>query len=168
MTPVFGTFMDYEGGEYGMAVLSRLPVVGSTNHRLAEGAEPRSALVVRVELPEGRGEALFAGIHFYRTEEERLAQARRLLEVLDPGVPAILAGDFNSRPDSPVMDLIGETFTIPDKEGDRLTFSSDRPRVEIDFIAWRPAHRFTAVESRVIDEPVASDHRPVFLAVEIR
>jgi endonuclease/exonuclease/phosphatase family metal-dependent hydrolase len=168
MTPVFGKFMDYEGGEYGMAVLSRLPVLGSANHRLPEGAEPRSALVVRVELPGDHGEALFAGIHLYRTEEERLAQAGRLLEVLEPGVAAILAGDFNSRPGSPVMHLIGETFTIPDKEGDRLTFSSDRPRVEIDFIAWRPAERFAVVESRVIDEPVASDHRPVFLAVEIR
>jgi endonuclease/exonuclease/phosphatase family metal-dependent hydrolase len=169
MTPVFGKFMDYQGGEYGMAVLSRLPVVGSTNHRLPEGAEPRSALVVRVQLPEGGGEALFASIHFYRTEEERLAQARRLLELIEPEeVLVILAGDFNSTPDSPVMALIGETFTIPDKEGDRLTFSSDRPRVEIDFVAWRPAERFAAVESRVIDEPVASDHRPVFLAVEMR
>ena len=31
MTPVFGAFMDYDGGHYGMAVLSRLPVLDHEN-----------------------------------------------------------------------------------------------------------------------------------------
>ena len=33
----FGEFMPYQGGEYGMAVLSRLPVLGVTNVRLPDG-----------------------------------------------------------------------------------------------------------------------------------
>jgi endonuclease/exonuclease/phosphatase family metal-dependent hydrolase len=98
-----------------------------------------------------------------------MAQARRLLEVLLPEEgPVILAGDFNSTPDSAVMDLIGETFTVPDKGNDRFTFPSHRAEREIDFVAFRPPDRFAVVESRVIDEPVASDHRPVFLMLEIR
>jgi endonuclease/exonuclease/phosphatase family metal-dependent hydrolase len=165
----FGSFMDYQGGEYGMAVLSALPIVDSTNHRLPEGPEPRSSLAVRVQLRGDAGELIFAGIHFYRTAEERMAQARRLLEVLEPEEgPVILAGDFNSTPDSEVMALIGETFAIPDKGEDHFTFSSDRPEREIDFIVYRPADRFAVVESRVIDEPVASDHRPVFLVLRAR
>jgi endonuclease/exonuclease/phosphatase family metal-dependent hydrolase len=169
MSPAFGKFMDFQGGEYGMAVLSSLPIVASQNHPLPEGAEARSALVVRVRLPEGHGELTFAGIHFYRTEEERMAQTRRLLEVLaaEDG-PVILAGDFNSTPDSAVMELIRETFTVPDKGSDRFTFPSHRAEREIDFMAWRPRDRFVAVESRVIDEPIASDHRPVLLLVEAR
>lgn len=166
---VFGPFMDYQGGEYGMAVLSDLPFVNPTNHQLPEGPEPRTSLSVRVQLPGDLGELVFAGIHFYRTEEERMAQARRLLHLLeDESAPVILAGDFNSTPDSEVMALIGESFTIPDKGADHFTFSSDNPQREIDFIAYRPADRFTVVESRVIDEPVASDHRPVLLVVEVR
>jgi endonuclease/exonuclease/phosphatase family metal-dependent hydrolase len=168
MSPVFGTFMDYQGGEYGMAVLSALPIVGWRNHRLPEGPEPRSALAARVRLPGDAGELTFVGIHLYRTAEERLAQARRLLEVLPADEPVILAGDFNSTPESAVMTLVRETFTIPDKGSDHFTFPSHRADREIDFMAWRPAGRFTAVESRVIDEPVASDHRPVLLVVEIR
>ena len=112
---------------------------------------------------------IFAGIHFYATAEERMAQARSLLEALAPErVPVVLAGDFNSRPGSPVMSLIGETFVIPDKGDDRFTIPSDSPRSEIDFIVFRPADRFEVVESRVIDEPVVSDHRPVLLVVDFR
>ena len=169
MGSVFGPFMDYQGGQYGMALLSDLPFVNPTNHELPEGAEPRSSLAIRVQLPDGAGELIFAGIHFYRTEDERMAQARRLLHVLEPEtLPVILAGDFNSTPDSAVMALIGETFAIPDKGEDHFTFPSDLPDREIDFIVYRPADRFTVVESRVIDEPVASDHRPLLLVVEFR
>lgn len=168
MSPVFGEFMDFQGGEYGMAVLSALPILDSRNHRLPEGAEPRSALAVRVRLPGDAGELTFVGIHFYRTVEERLAQARRLLEELPSEAegPVILAGDFNSTPDSAVMALIGETFAVPDKGTDRFTFPSHHPAREIDFVVWRPRDRFTVVESRVIDEPVISDHRPVLLVLE--
>lgn len=169
MGSVFGPFMDYQGGQYGMALLSDLPFVNPTNHELPEGAEPRSSLAIRVQLPDGAGELVFAGIHFYRTDEERMAQARRLLHVLEPEtVPVILAGDFNSTPDSAVMAFIGKTFAIPAKGDDHLTFPSDRPDREIDFIVYRPSERFTVVESRVIDEPVASDHRPLLLVVEFR
>lgn len=169
MTPVFGKFMDYQGGRYGMAVLSALPVVDSQNLRLPEGAEPRSAVIVRVELPGDAGELTLADIHFYRTEEERLAQTRTLLEALPSGdEPVILAGDFNSRPGSAVMELIGETFIIPEKGDDHFTFPSRDANREIDFIAFRPAERFAVVESRVLDEPLASDHRPILLVLELR
>jgi len=168
MGAVFGPFMDYQGGQYGMALLSDLPFVNPTNHQLPEGPEPRTSLAIRVQLP-GGGELVFAGIHFYRTAEERMAQARRLLHVLEPEeAPVILAGDFNSTPDSDVMAFIGESFVIPDKGDDHLTFSSDNPDREIDFIVYRPAGRFRVIESRVIDEPVASDHRPVLLVVEVQ
>ena len=43
MESIFGTFMDYDGGRYGMALLSRLPIIEWTNHVLPPGAEPRSA-----------------------------------------------------------------------------------------------------------------------------
>ena len=125
-------------------------------------------MAIRVQLPNG-GELIFAGVHFYRTAEERMAQARRLLDVLGTEeVPVILAGDFNSTPDSAVMAFIDESFEIPDKGDNHFTFRSDRPDREIDFIVYRPADRFTVVELRVIDEPVASAHRPVLRVLEIR
>ncbi len=170
MSSVFGPFMDYQGGQYGMALLSAVPYENPTNHLLPEGAEPRASLTIRVQLPDGAGELVFAGIHFYRTAEERMAQARRLLDLLEPegDLPVILAGDFNSLPDSDILELVRQTFVVPEKGEDHFTFPSDRPDREIDFIAYRPAGRFSVIESRVIDEPVASDHRPLLLVLEVR
>jgi endonuclease/exonuclease/phosphatase family metal-dependent hydrolase len=169
MTPLFGDFMDYQGGQYGMGILSRLPVVDWENLRLPAGAEPRSTLSARVRIQRSGREVVVAGIHFYRTEEERMAQARRLREHLTgETAPVILAGDFNSTPGSPVMEVLGEEWMVPDKGPSPFTFPADAPAREIDFILLRPEGAFRVLEHRVIDETVASDHRPVFMVVEIR
>jgi endonuclease/exonuclease/phosphatase family metal-dependent hydrolase len=167
LTPAFGDFMPYQDGDYGMAVLSRWPVVSVTNHRLPDGDEPRSALAVRVRSPVSERELEFVGIHLYRTADERLAQAQRLAEHLDStAVPVILAGDFNSEPDSEVVGFLSRTWRFIDKGDDRFTFSSFAPEKEIDFVAYRPTDAFSVAGQRLLDEPVASDHRPVF--VELR
>ena len=168
MSAYFGDFMPYQGGHYGMAVLSRLPVVASHNHRLPDGDEPRTALEVRVAVGPGEAEVSVVGIHFYRTVEERLAQAQALAEALSGGGPALLVGDFNSRRGDPVMDFLGESWKILDKNGSPLTFPSDTPEREIDFVLTRPADAFEVVEHRVIEEKVASDHRPLLVVVRLR
>ena len=160
----FGQFFDFQGGEYGMAILSRFPLSDITNLRLPDGAEPRTSLVATIRSPQP---FRIADVHFYRTEEQRMAQATTLLEFLKKSdIPTIVAGDFNSQPDSPVLDLFGD-WSVPVKGEDRLTFSSDKPRREIDFILFRPESHFTAKEIDVIKEPVASDHRPLTLELEV-
>lgn len=169
MTAHFGDFMPYQGGEYGMAVLSRLPVIGVTNHRLPDGDEPRSALEVRVEVgPEGRS-ASVVGVHLYRTPEERLAQATALDDALkDAGHPVILAGDFNSRRGDRILRFLESAdWFVLDKKGPADTFPSDAPAREIDFVMLRPASAFEVVEHRVVDERVASDHRPLFAVLRL-
>lgn len=167
MQAVFGHFMDYQGGRYGMALLSKLPITESTNHRLPDGEEPRSALAIRFRLPNTDDEILVVGIHFYRSEEERLAQVHHVLEIFGhETAPVILAGDFNSTPGSSVMNLAGEQWSFPDKAADGFTFPANEPEREIDFVGYRPGDRFRVVESRVVAESVASDHRPVLLTLE--
>jgi endonuclease/exonuclease/phosphatase family metal-dependent hydrolase len=169
MHAVFGDFMEYQGGHYGMAILSRYPIVESENHRLPDGDEPRTALAARVRVDDTGREIVFVGIHLYRTAEERLCQAKRVVDAMaGESVPVILAGDFNSTPESEVMSLIRGGWVIPDKGENHLTFSSDDPRSEIDFIAYRPGEIFEVLEHRVIDEPVVSDHRPVLLTLRMR
>ncbi len=168
MEAVFGEFMEYQGGRYGMALLSRHPIVSWENHRLPPGAEPRSTLAARIRMPDSGREVVVAGIHFYRTEEERLAQARRTSEVLSPDtVPVFLVGDFNSLPGSPVMEFLAQEWTIPDKEGPSHTFPANEPAREIDFILVKPEGEVRVLEYRVLGESVASDHRPVLMVVEI-
>lgn len=162
LEPAYGRFMPYQGGAYGMAILSRWPIAEATNHRLPDGEEPRTALAATVTSPTTGRSLRLVGIHFYRTAEERLAQARALQGILSPDtVPTILAGDFNSTPDSEVMRLLAESWEIVDKGDDHLTFPSFGPEREIDFVLLWPRGRFVVVGQRLLDEPVASDHRPV-------
>jgi endonuclease/exonuclease/phosphatase family metal-dependent hydrolase len=174
MQAMFGGFMDYRGGRYGMAVLSRYPVVEWQNHRLPDGAEPRSALAARVELLRpgyGKGPQLVVvGVHLYANAAERLAQAARLVELFaDEEAPVILAGDFNSIPESKVMRLLEDAggWQRPAKKGQAFTYPSEIPDREIDFILFRPGSRFTVREHRVVEETVASDHRPVLLELQL-
>jgi endonuclease/exonuclease/phosphatase family metal-dependent hydrolase len=172
MTPVFGRFMAYQGGAYGMAILSRWRIRDVVNHRLPDGEEPRSALTVVVSSPTTGQAVRLAGIHLYRTEEERADQADALERLLDSGpgsdLPTILAGDFNSEPDTRVIEGLARRWTIVDKGADALTFSSFDPVREIDFVMLRPGDRFEVISERLLDEPVISDHRPVVVELVVR
>lgn len=163
----FGAFMPYQGGHYGMGLLSRYPILESRNHVLPEGPEPRTALDARVQLP-GDEELILCGIHFYATEAERLAQAQTVVDLYrGTETPMIIGGDFNSRPGSTVMDLVERHWVNTDKGEDRFTMSSTDPRSEIDFILYRPASRFQVVSIDVLDEPLISDHRPVLMVLRL-
>jgi endonuclease/exonuclease/phosphatase family metal-dependent hydrolase len=169
MHSVFGTFFDYQGGRYGMALLSRYPFISYTNHLLPKGVEHRAALAGRIRIGDDGPEVVVVGIHLVWTGEERYSQAERLIEIFeDEEAPVILAGDFNSLPDSDVMALLRGAWHIPDKGEGHFTFPSDDPDREIDFIIYRPEDRFEVIEHRVIDEPVASDHRPLLLELRFK
>ena len=166
---VFGRFMPFQGGAYGMALLSRWPIVESNNLRLPDGEEPRTALSAKVTSPKTGRSLRFVGIHFYRTDEERLAQAMQLEELLrGEQVPTILAGDFNSTPGSTVMEHLAMSWKILEKGDDHFTFPSYEPEREIDFVLLKPAERFEVIGQRLIDEPIASDHRPLVVDLIIR
>ena len=164
----FGAFMPYDGGEYGMALLSRRPVLACDNLRLPDGSEPRTALVSRVDVD--GVELVVAGVHLYETEAQRLAQAETLLAaVANEDAPVVLIGDFNSLRGGPVMTRLEARFENPRKHGEPNTFPADAPEREIDFALFRPAERFADARVTVVDERAASDHRPVVLdAVLVR
>jgi endonuclease/exonuclease/phosphatase family metal-dependent hydrolase len=166
----FGRFMDFQGGAYGMAILSRHPIVRTHSVRLPDGNEPRVALAVEVQLPGGRRLTL-VNVHFDWVDDDRFrfAQAEALTKYLDAlTTPYVLLGDFNDEPASRTLALFkGRALEATKPEGDRFTFSSVKPEKEIDFIFAAPAAAWRAREVRVITEPLASDHRPVLAVLEL-
>jgi endonuclease/exonuclease/phosphatase family metal-dependent hydrolase len=168
MHSVFGAFFDYQGGRYGLALLSKFPIKSYATHWLPEGTEPRTGLAARIQLADSGQEIIVVGIHLYRTPEQRYAQAGGLVDIYrDETTPVILAGDFNSLPDSDVLALLKQYWHVPDKGADRLTYPSDVPEREIDYIMYRPADRFEVLDLRVIHEPLVSDHRPVLIDLRL-
>lgn len=161
----FVKFMDYQGGEYGMAMLTRLPVLKQQRIELPAGREPRAAAVVTVQT--AGGPVTLADIHFYATETQRLAQAQALWKALaGTAHPVIWIGDFNSQRGDAVMNWLEPQFAIPAKQGPTNTFPANLPRREIDYVLFHPKEAFTIKECRVLDEPVLSDHRPVLAVLE--
>jgi endonuclease/exonuclease/phosphatase family metal-dependent hydrolase len=160
----FGRFMDFQGGAYGMAVLTRYPIESSSEVQLPEGNEPRTALSVRVKGPDGQPLTI-VNVHFDWVQDDRFrfAQAEALTRHLDAlTTPYLLLGDFNDVPGSRTLAIFRERAAEAAKPGaDRFTFSSTEPTKEIDYIFVSPARAWRVQEVDVIEEQVASDHRPL-------
>jgi len=170
MHVTFGKAMDYAGGQYGEAILSRYLLANIKVHELpfVKGCEPRAALAATIRVAADGPEILFVGTHLeHANKEVRLSQARALSDIIEKdSPPAILAGDLNAVPDSPPIKSLLEHWTDATADRPEPTFPSDKPRVKIDYVLFRPAGAWRVVEKQVVDEPVASDHRPVLVVLE--
>jgi endonuclease/exonuclease/phosphatase family metal-dependent hydrolase len=182
MHPVFGRNIDFEGGGYGTAVFTNLPIRSSESVKLksyypptAENAEQRGVQVLDLGDKNGPG-LLFLCTHLdYRPpDDERMNSAITINELIQKhDEPAIIAGDFNAAPQSRVIREFAKLWKIAGHESADdptriLTFPSDKPDRCIDYIMCRPANRWQVVEVRVLDEPVASDHRPLLAVLKLK
>jgi endonuclease/exonuclease/phosphatase family metal-dependent hydrolase len=172
MNVVFGGNIRYQGGDYGNAVLSKLPIHQHQNHLLPrfDDGEQRGVLQVEVDLPDPFGRLLVLATHLdHRPDDrERIASAKAInrLAADSEGLPAVLAGDLNDLPDSKTLQEYETVWTRANQEV-LPTIPTDQPSRQIDFILFRPAERWKTVEVRVLDEAVASDHRAIFAVLEL-
>ncbi len=171
MSHAFGAFFAYQGGEYGMAILSRFPILRSEALRLPDGNEPRVAILAELELPSGR-RVLAVNVHFdwVQSDSFRYQQVEALAAVLDTvSLPMILVGDFNDRPGSRTLERWRPRFaTLEKPEDDRFTFSSLAPEQEIDHILLGPIAAWMPARGRVVADSVTSDHRAFVGRVTLR
>jgi endonuclease/exonuclease/phosphatase family metal-dependent hydrolase len=175
MHHAYGPAMDFDGGKYGNAILSRFPIESSGTvplpHRPGDRREPRVALWSQCRLP--NASIRFVSTHLDHTPEpsDRVQQAKTIAEKLSGDgwtSPAILAADFNCEPDSPPMAELARDWTIVSNDsGNTPTVPANAPRSKIDHVLVRPRERWRVIEVRVIEEPVASDHRPVVVRLEL-
>jgi len=168
---VHGPHRPYQGGFYGNAVLSRIPIVSAETVPIPPAAGSALAVLeVVVEVPAG-GRVRVVSVHLAGTVEERRAQAEALSErYADDGPASILAGDFNGRPDDAVVRRLAESWRLALKERPAFTYPADRPDREIDFVMWRDhgSARLVPTGHYVISEEMASDHRPIVVDFEVR
>ncbi len=169
MQHAFGAFMDYQGGRYGMATLSRHPIIASWSIELPAGSEPRVALATEIELP-NRARIVAVNVHFdwLDDDNDRYRQAVALARVLDTlSLPYIVLGDFNDQRNSRTLRIFQDmTVELRKPSDDRFTFSSTNPTKEIDHVFVGPERPWRIQGITVIDEKVASDHRPVVATIE--
>ncbi len=171
MNSAFGSFMDYQGGKYGLGGLSKYPILAANEIKLPTGNEPRVALACKVQLPDDR-EIMVINLHFDWVKDDsfRFQQAKALAKYLDNlTLPYVLMGDFNDQPQSRTLDLLSKgTLSAVKPSQDRFTFSSTRPTIEIDFIFAAPRKAWQFRFSRVLNGKLTSDHRPILAVLELK
>ena len=173
--PTFGRAMEFQDGGYCVGILSRWKAISVENQPLptAPDREPRTVLTVVVEPVPHRPRIAFTSTHFDsgRGTELRTAQAAALNDLVasgdDSAALRILAGDLNSGPDTEAVSTLRTKWT--DVSGnDRPTLSvSGRLSYSVDWAFVQSPSPWRVVESRVVDAPVASDHRPVLVVLEL-
>ncbi len=173
---VFGKSLDYQGGEYGIATLSRWPVIRQMivplpvqppQARAGGAIEPRVALVVDVRTPAGVLRVLNTHLDPSREEGYRLQEIDQVIGAIEQthGVALVAGGDFNAVPDSGVHERLlrsGLRDAFVDcGGGDRgLTYPAAAPVKRIDYLFLTAHTRCTSAE---VLESTASDHRPVLV-----
>jgi endonuclease/exonuclease/phosphatase family metal-dependent hydrolase len=173
MEYAFAPNLDYQGGKYGVAILSRLPIK-STEHRMFENKrESERRGMLRVEVEVDRRRIHFVTTHLdYQFEDGRLFETEQLLKFLD-GVagPAIVVADLNDIPTGSAYKLMSTKFddawVTSRAAGDGFSYPADKPVKRIDHIFYLKGDRIRAKKSWVI-ETLASDHIPVMAELEIK
>ncbi len=171
MNSVFGSNITFQGGQYGNAILSKFPIIKNKNFLLpnVDSGEQRGLLRSQIQIS-NKENILFFSTHLdhRRSDTERLASAEAINQIisLDNKSPAILAGDFNDVPESPTLKELGKLWLRTNKKILK-TIPASKPSRQIDYIFVQPKERWKIIESQVLDEDIASDHRAIFSIIEL-
>jgi endonuclease/exonuclease/phosphatase family metal-dependent hydrolase len=168
----FAKAIDHDGGDYGVAILSKFDLLETQNYPLPDDRstkpEPRVLATARMKTP-GGFEFIFATTHLeVRREENRLLQVEEIGKIVNATLlPVVIAGDFNAKPDSEVIRRMDKVFKRT-CDPCAPTIPVINPNRAIDYIAFRPENRFRVLQHKVIQETYASDHLPVFAVLQIQ
>ncbi|HET6701725.1 MAG TPA: endonuclease/exonuclease/phosphatase family protein [Gemmatimonadaceae bacterium] len=177
----FGSPLDYDGGKYGIAILSRWPIATDTLFLLpndpadtpsARSPEPRGVLRADVLSPYGIITLFNTHIDASREDRWRLQQARTLAAVMGDAARTeslvLLGGDLNSTPEGGVQAYLRATG-LRDAHtecgsGEGLTFPADSAVKRIDYLYLSEGMRCTRAEALAAR---ASDHLPLLVEVVV-
>jgi len=164
MYPVFGSSIAFQGGKYGIGILSKEKPRQWRSVPLPGREEKRSLLIVELK------DLVICCSHFSLNNEDRLESAKIINETFaNASKPVILAGDLNAPPESEVIRTLEEKWTMLNDPA-IPTIPADNPRRCIDYIFFlkNQKENITLIETKVEQESVASDHLPVWVKIILR
>lgn len=176
---VFSQNIDYQGGEFGIAIMSRYPILDKRflHYKQKADRESRGALAVKVH-PDYLN--ISKPIWFITTHlgtdstgEEQKNQVFELLDWmkdLEKEGYLIVSGDMNQTPMNPAMELFAPDFLdiwTEAGEGEGFTFNALEPSRRIDYLFIRRKDLFSCKKAFVLNS-AASDHRPVIAQVVLK
>jgi endonuclease/exonuclease/phosphatase family metal-dependent hydrolase len=169
----FGKAIDHDGGDYGVAILSRFPLTNQQTYKLPKNedikAEQRVLAIVTAEIRKNVF-IRFASTHLdaQRAEENRVLQASEINKIIEKEqLPLVLAGDLNATPGTETLKIFDSMFTRTCADCG-FTIPVVKPNKTIDHIGFKTRDKFKVISHEVIPEGYASDHLPVLSMLELK
>lgn len=174
MTCVFSNNYNFQGGEYGNAVLTRFPVKRWTNTHFKKVNETEQRGIVQLILDVRGREIVFMATHIDHRPDDaaRWSNVGEIEALINQyrGRPTIICGDFNDTPESRVCrrinELLDDTWTLAGN-GDGFTIPAEKPRKRIDYI-WISKDKSLVALKVWVPQSDASDHLPVMAEFRFR
>ncbi len=166
MTPLFEKNIDLQGGYYGNAILTKLPVLGHRNIWLpmVREGEQRGVLVAELYWPAIQQSFTVYSTHLDHRpgDDDRNASAEKInAMVRDRSDPCLLLGDLNAVPDSQPLSILQKEWKRANNSP-LPTIPVNKPTRQIDYVLHRDLqNRWKVLRVDVLDEEVASDHRAI-------
>mgnify|MGYP005948832711 FL=1 len=162
MHAYFAPAIDYDGGKYGIGLLTRQVPVRLQTIPLPGREEARALILAEFE------DYIYCCTHMSLTEEDRMESLKIVKSFTIPyKKPLFLAGDMNAEPESDFIKELQKDFQILSNPKQH-TYPAPEPKETIDYIATLKSNvnGFALISAQVLHEPMASDHRPIL--VELR
>lgn len=155
--PSYAPAISYDGGKYGIGILSRQRPMSVRQIPLPGREEARTMLITEFR------NIVFACAHLSLTEQDRYSSLGLIeAEAASYTKPFILAGDFNDTPGSSFIKEMDKTFSVQ-PSGEAPTYPSTNPKEHIDYIsAYNPTGKALLWKKpSVLKHSKASDHCPL-------
>lgn len=158
----FAPAIDYDGGKYGIGLLTKQVPLRLQTLPLPGREEARTLILAEF------ADYIYCCTHMSLTEEDRMKSLELVKAFTSSSTkPLFLTGDMNAEPESGFIKKLQKDFQILSNPKQH-TFPAPDPKETIDYIATlkQNAKGFAVISAKVINEPMASDHRPIL--VELR
>ena len=172
MNYAFAHNLDYQGGQYGVAILSRFPIQQIDHRKYENRREAERRGMIRVEVQTAGRTINFVTTHLdYQFEEGRLFETEQMLKYLE-GVsgPLIVVGDFNDEPSGETYKLMltkfADSWMAAKAKGLGLSYPADKPSKRIDYVFTRQSDHIRTKNAWLVNT-LASDHLPLVADLEL-
>lgn len=166
MDYVFGAAIVYKNESfYGNAILSRFPIITSSNHQLPAQDPKRAMMEIEADV-NGNKLRLF-NTHMELSRQLRLQQMQDFIVPLIQSnhVATVFCGDLNESPHEAAVSYFSnymqDSFSA-NRKTIRNTFPADHPVERMDYIFYNQA--CAAVDYEIISS-LASDHLPILATI---
>ncbi|MGR5066283.1 endonuclease/exonuclease/phosphatase family protein [Photobacterium sp. DNB22_13_2] len=177
----FGRAIDFDGGQYGLAIASKYPILKTDIIELPSGnREQRIAFEAHIDVPGFEAPITVYNTHLDTKENPsmRVEQVRALNDTaIDTRGIKILMGDMNDVPESITYQELSRYWNnLNDEKVDFRSWPASNPEIQVDYVMTSKAQRWK-IEEIVVPQsntkyanfnwPAVTDHLPIIIDMKM-